>query len=541
MESDAAPAAVLPSPPAGAPPEAPSGAPPGTFHEAPAEADADVPVASPDSPGPDVAAPPEVAPQQLGHAVAQGVIWTAGAKWGSQLVAWGSTIFVARALTPSDYGIVAMAGIFTDLVSYVCELGIAQGVLVFRDLAPAQLRQLNALAVLLGVAGSLVTALLAATVAGPLFGNPKLPLVLLAMSPVFIVSSLRTVPAALLQRELRFRRLAFYDAAQAIILAGATLALAASGAGYWTLVAAVLLGAALSAGGVVVARPVGFARPRFAELGPVLRLSRNVLASRLLWYAYARADTFIVGRVLGSVALGSYSLAWTVANAPVDKAGAVISSVVPGVFSAAARDRTTLGRYFLGFTEIVALLLAPPCIGLALTAPEFVQAVLGARWMPMAAPLAALAAFAATRALLPLVSQVLVTSGHSGRDTQYNLLQLLVLPPALWFAAHHGLVWVAVTWPVVLPVLLAWQINMALRAVDRGRREYLRALLPAAQACLAVAGAVLTCKLLLPAGTAARPRLGAEALAGGAAYAAFIWTRHRDKLRNFRTLARARG
>lgn len=534
MESHASPAAVLHAPPAAAPPPPSPDAPP-------AGSDVDVPVASADSAGPDVAAPPAVAPQQLGHAVAQGVIWTAGAKWGSQLVAWGSTIFVARALTPSDYGIVAMAGIFTDLVSLVCELGIAQGVLVFRDLAPAQVRQLNALAVLLGVAGSLVTALLAVTVAAPLFGNPKLPLVLLALSPVFIVSALRTVPAALLQRELRFRRLAFYDAAQAVILAGSTLALAASGAGYWTLVAAILLGAALSAGGVVTARPVGFARPRLAGLGPVLRLSRNVLASRLLWYAYARADTFIVGRVLGSVALGSYSLAWTVANAPVDKAGAVISSVVPGVFSAAARDRATLGRYFLSFTEIVLLLLAPPCIGLALTAPEFVEAVLGPRWMPMAAPLAVLALFAATRAVLPLVSQVLVTSGQSARDTQYNLFQLLVLPPALWVAAHYGLVWVAATWPLVLPVLLAWQINMALRAVGRGRREFLRALLPAAQACLAVAAAVVTCKLLLPAGAHARARLGAEALAGGAAYAAFILTRHGDKLRTFRALARARG
>ena len=476
----------------------------------------------------------DATPSDVGHVgrdVARGVLWTAAAKWGSQLVVWASTIIVARILSPSDYGIVAMAAIFTELVSYVCELGIGQGILVHRDLGPGQIRQLNTLAVLLGVGGAAVTVLLAKTVAGPLLGNAKLPGVLLALSPMFVATSFRTVPAALLQRDLRFGRLALYDTAQAFILAGSTLTLAKMGAGYWTLVVSMLVASTLSAIGVVTARPTGFARPRISELGAVLRLSRNVLASRLMWYTYARADTFVVGRVLGSVALGSYSLAWTVANVPVDKASAVLSQVVPGVFAAVARDRRTLGQYFLGFTEAVALLLAPPCIGLALTAPIFVQVVLGARWASMATPLSILAVFAATRAIMPLVSQALITSGQSGRDTLYNLLLLLIFPPALWFAAPHGLLWVACTWLAVLPPLFAWQIGMAVHAVGRTRREYVRALMPAAEACALVAGAVLATRFLLPAGTSARLQLVAATAAGATVYVAFVFLRHGHKLR----------
>jgi PST family polysaccharide transporter len=471
----------------------------------------------------------------------QGVLWTAGAKWGSQLVAWASTILVARALTPADYGVVAMAAVFTDLVAYVCELGIGQSVLVFRDLAPAQLRQLNTLAVLLGVGGALLTVLFGAAAAVPLFGNPNLPGVLFALSPIFVVSALKTVPAALLQRDLRFRRIALYDALQAVVLAGSTLGLAMAGAGYWALVASILVGTALSTAGVVATRPVGFARPRPAALGPMLRLSRNVLTSRLLWYTYARADTFVVGRVLGSVALGSYSLAWTIGNVPVDKAGAVLSQITPSVFSAVAKDKGALGRYFLTFTEVVALLLAPPCVGLALTAPDFVAAVLGARWMPMAGPLAAIAVFAATRALMPLVSQLLVTSGHSGKDTLYNLVLLIVFPPAVWVAAQFGLSSVALAWLVVLPGVFAWQIGMALRAVELRPRAYLAALAPAFQACVVVAAAVLATRLVVPSDVGARVRLAAAAAAGGAAYAAFVGVRHGARLRAFRDLARARG
>jgi PST family polysaccharide transporter len=486
--------------------------------------------------GPDV-----VAAAPCGRSIVQGVVWTAAAKWSAQLVTWVSTVLIARTLTPADYGVVAMAVVFTDLVASMCELGIGQGVLVFRDLREADLRQLNSLSVLLGLTGALITVLVGATLAVPMFGNPQLPGVFYALSPVFLVSAFKTVPAALLQRDLRFRRIAAYDALQAIVLAGSTLGLALAGAGYWALVVSILLGTTLSTIGVVSARPVGFALPRFATLAPVLRLSRNVLASRLMWYTYSRADTFIVGRALGSVALGNYSIAWTIGNVPVDKAGAVLSQVTPSVFAAVAKDRKALGRYFLSFTEGTALLLAPPCIGLAITAADFVPVVLGARWMPMAAPLAAIAVFAAIKAAIPLVSQLLIASGHSGKDTLYNMILLLVFPPAVWVAARFGLVYVALAWLVVLPGVYAWQIGMALKVLGLRPRDYLAAIAPAFQACLLVAATAAAARLLVPEYGGPRARRAAAAAAGAIAYTLFVIGRHGDRLRTFRDLARARS
>src|SRR5215831_19933576 len=42
----------------------------------------------------------------------QGIAWTGGVKWSTQIVAWAATLFVARVLSPDDYGLVGMATVY---------------------------------------------------------------------------------------------------------------------------------------------------------------------------------------------------------------------------------------------------------------------------------------------------------------------------------------------------------------------------------------------------------------------------------------------
>jgi hypothetical protein len=57
----------------------------------------------------------------------------------------------------------------------------------------------------------------------------------------FIVNAFKTVPVALLQREFRFKFLAFNEGCQAIVMALGEVALALMGFGYWSLVIRELL------------------------------------------------------------------------------------------------------------------------------------------------------------------------------------------------------------------------------------------------------------------------------------------------------------
>ena len=171
----------------------------------------------------------------LDRSLLRGVAWTAAAKWASQALSWLSWLIVARLLTPEDYGLVGMAAIYLGLITLVAEFGLGTAVLAVRELSVAQINQLNGLAVLLGLA-SLVASCVMAIPLGRFFHAPQLPLVVAAMSTTFVITSFKTVPLALLQRELRYKalalisRLCWYASANAdFLVAGRILGKAALG------------------------------------------------------------------------------------------------------------------------------------------------------------------------------------------------------------------------------------------------------------------------------------------------------------------------
>ena len=68
---------------------------------------------------------PIIEPSQtsvLDRALVRGLAWTGSVKWGSQLVSWLATLFVARVLSPADYGILAMSAVFMGLITLLSEI-----------------------------------------------------------------------------------------------------------------------------------------------------------------------------------------------------------------------------------------------------------------------------------------------------------------------------------------------------------------------------------------------------------------------------------
>jgi len=62
------------------------------------------------------------APMTLRSKVLAGLFWTGGARLGSQLITWAITIVVIRTLSPSDYGLLAMATVFVNFLVLMAEV-----------------------------------------------------------------------------------------------------------------------------------------------------------------------------------------------------------------------------------------------------------------------------------------------------------------------------------------------------------------------------------------------------------------------------------
>src|SRR5438094_4832732 len=190
----------------------------------------------------------------LDRALVTGIAWTGGIKWLAQLVSWAATLVVARLITPTDYGLFAMAMVYAGFVQLVNELGLSLAIVQYRDLTSKQIAQLGGLAVLASVVIFVLSLGLAEPVA-VFFGEPAVQGIIIALSLTFVMRGVQVVPRSLLARDLEFRRLAWLDAAEAMVWSSVTLTGAYFGLGYWALVWGTVVSGFAGRIGVFVVRP----------------------------------------------------------------------------------------------------------------------------------------------------------------------------------------------------------------------------------------------------------------------------------------------
>jgi PST family polysaccharide transporter len=486
---------------------------------------------------PDSVLPSELDQRGMDRRLATSIAWSASGRWTTQLLSWLSWLIVARLLAPSDYGIVGIATVYVGFVTVFSDFGLGTAVLVLRDLTRSQVNQLNTLAVLAGVAALVISCAVAVPL-GRFFHAPEVPWVIVVMSAGFVVSAFRVVPLSLLQKDMRFKLIAFIEAAQAVAQTAAVLLLAVLGFRYWALVLGGLVGTGAAGILPLIWQRCGFEWPVLPSIRSAIKFSWHVAVTSLSWYTYSNADFLVAGRVLGEAPLGAYTLAWNLASVPVEKLTTLVGRVSPAFFSAVQGEQAALRRYLNTLTQGLSLVTFPATIGLALVAPEFVGLVLGRKWDAAIVPLQLLAMYACLRSIVTLLPQVLLVVKASRFLMWVTVLMLVFLPPTFYVGRRWGTGGIAAGWVIVYPLLtvpLFWRV---LQVTRMPARDYLNALRPALEGSILMCAAVLLLKWAIPASTPLYLRFSVEVAAGVAAYALTLVAFHRARLRAFAQFAR---
>ena len=465
----------------------------------------------------------------LDRSLVRGVAWTGAVKWVTQLAAWLSTFAVARVLTPEDYGLVGMAAVYLGLLTMLSEAGLGTTVIAVRELRGSRLALMHSLSTIVGIAGFLMSIVVAEPLAAFLEA-PALRWVVIALSGNFVILSLRTVPQAALQRQLRFGRVALMDGANSLITATAAIVLAYAGFRYWALVIAALLGSVVATGIALYSHPIPFTRPIVAELRDALRVSRDIIIASVAWYVFQNADFFVAGKLLGTVAVGYYTFAWNLAYSIVDKITGLVTGVTSSIFSAAKHDPALLHRYLTQITGVLALALLPATTGLALVAEDLL-AIVGEKWRPAILPLQLLVLYAGVRSLTPILSQALTITGDTRYAMRRSVTAALVLPVGFVIGARWGIVGIASAWMVChAPVVLIPLLRRVATHLGIGPREYVPVLRPAVVSTIVMAATVLGAAAVLPDSTPGIGRLVLKIIVGGLAYVAALWFLFRERV-----------
>jgi len=226
----------------------------------------------------------------------------------------------------------------------------------------------------------------------------------------------------------------------------------------------------------------------------------------------------ISGRVLGQLALGAYTVAWNLANIPVEKITGVLNSVTPALFSAVQKDKAALRRYLLNLTEAISLITLPLSVGLGLVASDFVGVVLGQKWTAAVAPLRFLAFYVTVRSLTPLIPVVLNVVGESRFNMFSSIAMALVLPLGFYIGSHWGNAGIAAAWMIAYPIAALPMYWRAFRKIEMPWLDYLKVVAPSALGSILMVVVVLALQRWMSIGYGLPVRLSATVVAGAVAY-----------------------
>ncbi len=442
---------------------------------------------------------PEKPKRSLRREAASGVAWSTLQTIGMRIISLAVFLVLARLLSPHQFGLVSLAAVFVSLLEVFVEQGFSQAIIQRKVLEPGHLDTAFWSCLGMGIALSVVAFALAGPTAS-LLGEPHLAPILRGLSPTLALTGLASVAEAILRRELRFRSLAartmFGAAAGGVV--GVTAAVA--GLGAWALVYQLLATAIAQTIVIWIAVPWRPGREvRWDRFKDLFGFGVNVVGINLLNFLNRQSDDLLIAGVLGTTALGYYTVAYRILLMLTEVMTRTIDAVTLPTFSRIQDDLARVGRAYLMATRISSAIATPVFLALAALAPEVIPVVFGAKWEPSVEVMQILAFIGLLHAAIYFSGSVLLSIGKPRQALLISVANATTNVIGFAIAAHWGIAAVAAAYVIRGYLLSPLPVYLVKRAVGFAWWDYLKlVLVPVGCGALMVAAIVIARPLLEP-------------------------------------------
>ncbi len=356
-----------------------------------------------------------------------------------QAVRIGGMVFLARALRPQDFGLLKVLAVVGAFAVYLVEAGISEALIQRPDLR----REHEVTAWW----SSLLTAL---TFTAVLYFSAPWLASLMEMKDLTFGTRLLCIPVLLhgiavcadarLHRELRFGAIAAANVLSEISFLTTALVLWFQGFPQWSLPAA--LGARLGIHALVLmaadARvPLGV--PQLSAARDLARFAGTVMVGGLVTTGSSNVDYLLVGRLLGSTALGYYSMAWDLFRFIPDRLHRIAGLVAFPAFCQLQENDAELALAYTNFFNYLGRLVLPVVGCVVIAAPELLGSVYGAKWVSAAMPMRVLAFGLALFGIRGAMGLLYWAKNHPSFEIYLSALRLVLIIAGIGLTAPLGL------------------------------------------------------------------------------------------------------
>jgi lipopolysaccharide exporter len=382
--------------------------------------------------------PDEIDIPSINRKMAKGATWMIALQMALRGIGLVSTIILARLLVPEDFGLVALATMLLGALEIMAAFSFDMALIRDQKADRSHYDTVWTMSIMRGFGFAVALAAFAQT-AATFFEEPRLANVLYCLAAASVIQCFSNVGVVDFRKELQFGREFRFRVWGKLCAFVITVSLAFVWGNYWALVAGILGSRVFQ---LVQSYVVHHYRPRFslARWREIFHFSKWMVINNILLFVSNRADTFIIGKLIGVDKVGLYSVAYEVSNLPTTE---LVWPIQRAIFPGYAKLNGNIGHLRRAYLDVLALALlvaAPMGIGIGLVAEPLVLVFLGDKWVEAIPVIEVLALFGVIRVGFANTGSIFMAAGQLSVLTWLAILGIaLRLPLLLWGTLEAGL------------------------------------------------------------------------------------------------------
>ncbi len=369
---------------------------------------------------------------KLKRKVFSGGIWLFSLKIISKILGFGRTIVLARLLEPSDFGLFGIAILIISIVETFSSTGFELALVQRKEKTKDYLNTAWSFNL---IKASFLTLIifLASPFLASFFNNPQSINIIKAISLTILIKAGVNIGTIYFQKELNFKKRFRYEISGITAELITVILFALILKNVWALVFGLLASKITRLLASYLMHPW---RPKFClslkKTKELFAFGKWLSGLNVLNFLIVQGDDLLVGKLLGTIPLGFYQMAYKISNMPATEISHLTSQISFPAYAKLQNNLLKVKKMHFNTLNFITLLSVPLAGLIFFFAGDFTKIFLGEKWLPIVPSLKVLSLWGAIRSINSSNGTLLTALGKPKMAVKIQLTKLILLATLIY-------------------------------------------------------------------------------------------------------------